>query len=69
MNFLVKNANLTGLTEFLNKNYKKKSGGRFSRRDTLGYIERGKLPSYMGGNLIIKEMNPNCSIRLYSIKN
>jgi hypothetical protein len=67
MEFLIENANLTGLTKFLNENYKKKSGGKFSRRDVLGYIERGKLPSYMGDNSIIRDYKPNCSIRLYSI--
>lgn len=64
---LIENANLTGLTKFLNDNFKKKSGEKFSRRDVLGYVERGCLPSYMGGNKITRDHKPNCSIRLYSI--
>lgn len=65
--FLIENANLTGLTNFLNKNYKKKGGGKFSRRDVLGYIERGNFPSYLGGNVIEKHKTPNCSIQLYNV--
>lgn len=64
---MIENANLTGLTKFLNDNFKKKSGGKFRRRDVLGYIERGRLPSYLGGNKIIRDHKPNCSTRLYSI--
>ena len=65
--FLIKDANLTGLTNFLNAKFQKKHGGKFSRRDVLGYIERGYLPTYIGGNPIIQENNPNCSIKLYSV--
>lgn len=67
MEYLIENANLTGLTRFLNKNFHKKSGEEFNRRDVVGYIERGFLPSYIGGNKIVRADIPNCSTRLYSI--
>lgn len=67
MEYLINNANLTGLTIFLNENFQKKSGKKFSRRDVLGYVSRGFLPTYLGGNIIKRISNPNCSINLYSI--
>ena len=55
MKYLLKNANLTGITKFLNDNFSKKdSNERFNPRDVLGYINRGKLPEYLGGNKIVE---------------
>ena len=70
MKYLLKNANLTGITKFLNDNFSKKdSNERFNPRDVLGYINRGKLPEYLGGNKIIKVEQQNCSVKLYNIQN
>ena len=68
MKYLVKQANLTGIVNFLNERYEKKGGGTFSPRDVLGYIDRGKLPDYLGGNKIIEVEQGNCSVRLYNIE-
>lgn len=38
---------LTTLTEHLNSNYKKKTGGSFSISDVQGYVQRGYLPLYL----------------------
>lgn len=66
---ILKRANLTGITNFLNKNFcKKKEDKQFSPRDVLGYIKRGYLPTYLG-NYAIKEIEEeNCSVKLYNIE-
>lgn len=65
--YLLENANLTGLTEYLNRAFGKKGGGVFTRRDVLGYIERKQLPTYLGGMKIEEINQKNCSVRLYNI--
>lgn len=45
--------NLTTLTEFLNKNFKKKTGGEFRVSDVQAYIRRGYLPRYLGNVNIV----------------
>ena len=37
--------------------------------DVLGYINRGKLPEYLGGNKIVEVEQKNCSVKLYNIQN
>lgn len=65
--YLLENANLTGLTEYLNRSFGKKGGKPFFRRDVLGYIERKQLPLYLGGNKIQEINQKNCSVRLYNL--
>lgn len=64
---LIENANLTGLCNFLNKNYKKQGGGKFSPRDVHGYIKRGQLPVYLGNKKIVEVNQDNCSVKLYNL--
>lgn len=67
MECLIENTNLTKLTEFLNENFKKKGGGKFTRRDVLGYISRGYFPTYLGDYVILRMKYPNCSTKLYNV--
>lgn len=66
--FLLQNANLTGLTKFLNENFKKKNLQPFSCRDVLGYIDRKQLPSYLGNYKINEIEQVNCSVKLYNLE-
>lgn len=62
---------LSGLRDYLNKNFKqKKSGTSFNLTDVQQYISRGFLPIYLGGNLLeeVKEKNIVSSARYYKIK-
>ena len=44
---------LTGLKDYLNEKFTdKKSGKGFTAADVQGYIQRGKLPDYLGGTEI-----------------
>ena len=43
---------LTSLKEWLNEKKTKKTNNKFTVSDVQGYIKRGKLPDYLGGNLI-----------------
>lgn len=65
--FLIENANLTGITDFLNKNFSKKVDKEFTCRDVLGYVQRKSLPSYLGGQKIEEIAQNSCSIKLYNI--
>lgn len=51
---VLQNVNQTYLVAWLNENKKKKSGGNFTAQDVQGYIRRGQLPSYLGGNRITR---------------
>lgn len=52
---MIKNITLTGLVTHLNNTYVfKKSGKSFNTTDVQGYIRRGMLPRYLGGNRISK---------------
>lgn len=46
---------LTTLCEYLNENYKKKTGGLFSVSDVQGYVQRGYLPLYLEDQKIFVE--------------
>lgn len=67
MKYLIKNANLTGLCKYLNQNYKKQGNNLFSPRDVLGYVQRKRLPNYLGGHQIIEIAQENCSVKLYNL--
>lgn len=64
---VLKNVNLTGIVNYLNKNFYKKDGKKFNPRDVLGYIKRGFLPSYLGSIRIEEVENENCSVKLYNL--
>lgn len=46
---------LTTLAEYLNENYSKKTGGKFTVSDVQGYIQRGYLPLYLEDQKIFVE--------------
>jgi len=64
---IASNCTLTVLTRNLNKVSTKKSGGKFSTSDVQGYVRRGRLPKYLGGQSITasKEIE---GVTLYNIK-
>lgn len=51
------NVNLTYIVTWLNENKEKKSGKEFTVSDVQGYIKRGRIPVYLGGNSIKKINN------------
>ena len=51
---LLKNVNLTYLVVWLNENKQKKTNTQFTVSDVQGYVDRGCLPKYLGGNTIKK---------------
>lgn len=62
---------LTTLTDYLNKNYKKKTGGSFTVSDVQGYISRGYLPLYLEDQKVfIKrvEMEEVKGVKLYKLE-
>lgn len=65
--YLVKDVNLTGLTEWLNENFTKLNGKPFTRRDVQSYADRGHLPIYVGGYKIECPPRKHCTIKLYNI--
>lgn len=65
--FLIENANLTGITDLLNRNFSKKVDKKFTCRDVLGYVQRKALPIYLGGQAIEEVEQNSCSIKLYNI--
>lgn len=67
MKYVQENLTLTRFTEFLNDSYNKKNGKSFTTGDVQGYIKRGKLPIYLGGNDIV-ESNIIKGVKLYNIK-
>ncbi len=67
MKYIYENLTLTTFTNILNDKYKKKSGSLFTTGDTQGYIKRGKLPIYLGGNEIIENSKIK-GVKLYNIK-
>jgi len=65
--YLVINLTLTKLTSFVNQKFVKKNGSKFRIADVQGYVRRGYLPTYLGGNLII-EQNEIPGVKLYNIE-
>lgn len=57
--------NLTTLTDFLNREYLKKTGGPFKVSDVQAYIRRGYLPRYLGDIDIV--LVPGFPARIYKL--
>lgn len=51
--YLLKEVNAQGLMHWMNENFRKESGQKFTRNDIQAYITRGHLPEYLGGNEIV----------------
>lgn len=65
--FLLKEVTMSRICEFLNEKFKvKKSFKSFNTTDVQGYIRRGFLPSYLGGNKIVAS-NRDSGAKLYNI--
>lgn len=62
---LLSHVNQVAIVEWLNKQFKKKNGSTFTAQDVQGYVRRGKLPKYLGGNRIVK-IGDNC--KTFNIK-
>ena len=62
---LLSNVNQSYLVKWLNREKRKKSGGEFTAQDVQGYIRRGSLPKYLGGNRI-ESISRNC--KAYNVK-
>jgi hypothetical protein len=56
---VLSNVNQTYIVKWLNKEKAKKSGEKFTSADVQGYVRRGRLPKYLGGNKIEKA-GENC---------
>jgi hypothetical protein len=65
--YLVKDVNLSGLTEWMNENFTKADGSLFSRRDIQSYANRKHLPMYLGGYMIECPPRKHCTIKLYNV--
>jgi len=57
--------NLTGLLLHMNQNYKKAGQKDFTMGDIQGYVRRGWIPNYLGGDLIRCELISN--VKFYSL--
>lgn len=52
---ILSNADQTAIVRWLNDTFKeKKSGLKFTAQDVQGYVKRGRLPKYLGGNSIVR---------------
>lgn len=65
--YIKSNATLTVLTKFLNEVTVKKTGEKFTTTDVQGYVRRGRLPKYLGGQTIVLADNKIEGIKLYNI--
>lgn len=64
---LVKKKSLTGLVHWLNENFVKQTGKKFSVGDVQSYIRRGHLPEYLGNNKIEREKSV-ADAKLYNVE-
>lgn len=65
--YVLKEVTLSRMCKFLNEKFKvKKSLKPFNTTDVQGYIRRGFLPSYIGGNQIV-ESSRDSGTKLYNI--
>ena len=64
----VKLLSLTGITNWLNENFKKQNGEKFKTVDVQSYIRRGYLPKYLGDYSIKREKKIE-QAKLYNIVN
>lgn len=58
---------LTGMVNFLNENFKKQSGTKFTTSDVQSYIRRGYLPKYLGDYSIHRDKKMT-NLKIYNIK-
>jgi len=58
---------LSALVKFLNETKVKKTHNKFTVSDVQAYINRGHLPKYLGGNIILKNTE-SLGVSLYTIK-
>lgn len=58
---------LTGLVDYCNKNYTKKTGSKFTASDIESYIRRGYFPQYTGGRMIIRVREVVHGDRVYKL--
>lgn len=63
--FLTAKRNLTGITKFMNETFKKQNGNPFTTGDVQKYIQRRRIPGYLGGNII--EICDSEDVKLYNI--
>lgn len=63
--FLIEDVNAKGLFIWMNDNFRKQNGKRFTRNDVQAYIMRGHLPEYLGGNEIV--VTPKSIVQLRCI--
>ena len=52
---------------WMNDNFRKQNGKRFTRNDVQAYIMRGHLPEYLGGNEIVVTPKKHCTIKMYNV--
>lgn len=65
--YIKSNVTLTVLTKFLNAVKVKKTGEKFTTSDVQGYVRRGRLPKYLGGQTIVLSDDKIEGIKLYNI--
>lgn len=63
---LYENVNLSDMRIYLNKNFSKRNGAEITISDVQGYIERRRLPGYMG-NYSIERNKEIKSVKLYNL--
>lgn len=61
-----KQLTLTGITYWLNENFKKQSGNDFTTGDVQSYIRRGYLPKYLGNYIIVRDKKLS-SVKIYNV--
>ena len=64
--YLARKLNLTGMVGWMNDNYKKQTGRKFTSGDIQQYIVRGHIPEYLGNNQIELEDGYK-NVKLYKI--
>ena len=67
--YRVEKKTLTQLTEWMNSEFgTKKSGEPFKVSDVQKYVERGNVPSYLGGFEIMKDTSPQFKdLKVYNV--
>lgn len=64
--YLVQKKTLTGLTTWMNDQFKKQTGKPFTTNDVQKYISRGRIPEYLGGNEVESD-NSVIGVKLYKV--
>lgn len=66
-NYLLKEVTMTRIAKYLNDKFKsKRSNKPFVPVDVQGYIKRGSLPLYLGGNKIVLSKK-DTGAKLYNV--